>query len=430
MLAHFERHLSDLIAARWSEEWETAARAAIVEAGGLAAKLPRRARRSLGIFPTPPRLAKAAGRKLSGIVGAGECVADPTVGLGDLLLPLLASFRPESDFADTIEKASDQFCGHDIRPDLVQLARLRLLLATRLRFFQHEPVSRTLVRSAFRRITVRQVNANSPLDLSWKHIILNPPFNQTQYPRNLAWSSGRGTIAATIAMLSLEHVALNTKGMLSAILPESLRSGPRYRAWRETVQSLPLELTEAPTSRLPFSGEADIHVYILQAAAGHGHQPSRQSELKSGSLGRAYEVRIGPVVPHRDPTRGHDALELDSRMLAARAKGITLSAKAAATLPKKRRLSRIFQGPILVIPRTSRPEQRPRLRAVVVSSREGFHIENHLIVVSSGRTASLRHLARYLRSDKVSSWMNRRSRLRHISATILRQLPLAPRNAD
>jgi hypothetical protein len=125
------------------------------------------------------------------------------------------------------------------------------------------------------------------------------------------------------------------------------------------------------------------------------------------------------VVPYRDACRGVLCLYLDAP-----------SAPRWGTVRKitsqRRYRGRTFAAPLVVVRRTSRPGDRHRAVATLVSGGTQIAIENHLIVLSpqDGTLRSCRHLVRVLRSPRTTHWLNQRIRCRHLTVTSLSDLPM------
>ena len=90
-----------------------------------------------------------------------------------------------------------------------------------------------------------------------------------------------------------------------ALLPDALRSGARYQRWRDAVES---RTTILDISLLmQFSPTIDIDVFLLalrvdeepQQSIAWWTEPSGQKMVRD-----LFHIRVGTVVPHRDPEVG------------------------------------------------------------------------------------------------------------------------------
>src|SRR5690606_19593301 len=96
-----------------------------------------------------------------------------------------------------------------------------------------------------------------------------------------------------------------TNSHILAIIPDSLRSGPRYRAWRSFVNMKSSLLSVRPHSQ--FDKWTDIHVShihlkVSTTDSGLEWHPPSHDHITLGSLSK---VSVGPVVDYRSDHKGH-----------------------------------------------------------------------------------------------------------------------------
>jgi hypothetical protein len=174
-----------------------------------------------------------------------------------------------------------------------------------------------------------------------------------------------------------------------------------------------------------FDAWTDIDVFLLggRAQTGGGEAtwwPTAPAGTAMTTVGDEFEVRVGPVVPHRDPTDGHESPYL-------RARDLPLSGEHRPGDVRLHHPGRRFSPPLVVVRRTSRPEvARSRLTATLIRGRESVLVENHLLVcVPRDRTLkSCQRLMEVLTDKRTSEWLDQRLRCRHLTVRALRDVVL------
>lgn len=340
---------------------------------------------------------------------------DPACGCGDLLLAAAARLPVRPDLAHTLAEWGAVLRGIDQVPEFIEVARQRLVLLALSRGAR--PSGRAVdPDAAFAGLKVADSLSDS-VDLADAGLILlNPPYGQRTAPRGCAFASGLLTEAAIWIDEVADKMTVGTH--LAAILPDVLRSGSRYARWRQRVEErLHIESVE-PFGQ--FDALTDVDVFGFRAQ--RVERPSRgwPSRRPAGpTLGDVSVVTVGPVVPHRDPQNGPRVAFVTARDLPA----------TGTYIPNRvRRYSgRVFTPPFLVVRRTSRPTQtRPRLNPVLIGGDGPVAVENHLLVLipEKQNAAACRRLALQLQEPAITAWLNRRIRLRHMTVTALREVPL------
>ncbi len=341
---------------------------------------------------------------------------DPACGAGDLLLRWSDRLPIESTLAETLDSWGRLLCGIDREAEFVRLARARLVLAASLRT---PALGNTRdLRSYFPSITQgcgvgRLLEGDFP---SW--VLLNPPFGTVRAPD--WYDIGTGQVSQAAVFISAWLAGAASGARLVALLPDVLRTGSRYRAWRETLEAGASIQSIQPLGQ--FDVDADIDVFLISLRRGKQSkaQPSwwpSPPSLDLSGLGR-WTVSCGPVVPRRHAERGPM-----HRFLSASNAG---PARTTTPPPHERRAfdGTVFTPPFVVIKRTSRPGQRPRARAVAVEGVQSVAVENHLIVLrpESGGLDECERLVRVLESEAVSEWLDSRLGGRHLSTLALEEL--------
>jgi len=392
---------------------------------GEASTLLRRAisltsRRDAGCFFTSAELAD---RLLEGTAPAAwATIADPACGAGDLLLAAARHLPLQRGVRSTLRAWGRLLVGRDLDDELVRTARARLALLASARHERRATLDeRELARllPGIRRGDGQAVDFDRPVLM-----LLNPPYGST-LTGNTGWGRGRLGRAAIFTADVVER--LPDQSELLAILPDVLRSGSNYRNWRAHLSRL-LRI-ETMDLHGQFDAWTDIDVFILRATI----EPKRSSPAEwqpseapsSVRLGDLVEVRVGPVVPHRDPDTGPRSPYIEAHDLPL---GGRFGADAAR---RRHHPGRRFQPPFVAVRRTSRPDQtQPRALGVLVEGTEPVLVENHLLVCQpiDERALSCGELLDVLADPVTSAWLDARIRCRHLTVRALRDVPMPGTN--
>ncbi|WP_120338719.1 N-6 DNA methylase [Cryobacterium soli] len=365
----------------------------------LRALIPVKDLRAAGVFFTGPELAERLWSPTLSSLTETSIVVDPACGAGDLL------FLPAAHLSRMHPRASitNQIRGADLEDSFLRTARARLRSVHRnedfshfiLRDFLHSP---DVVRDA-------------------SHVVMNPPFFATTAPDTCDWAAGKVNSAALFAMQAAESMAPGSR--LLAILPDVLRSGARYAKWRSRLSGLGQLIRVQALGQ--FDQQTDVHVFVLEMIIGAPNfdgvtaakwMASASSPVKVSDL---FEVRVGPVVPHRDPESGPSSLYLTTKNLASRSH------------PHQRRQynGKLYNGPMVLVSRTSRPGQLPRARATLWLDAAPVAVENHLILLMplDQEVATCLRLRDVLSDQRTSDYLDERIRCRHLTVGSVREIP-------
>ena len=195
--------------------------------------VPLRTRRDAGIFFTNGALAERVAERLGPILGTGAAVVDPACGAGNLLLAS-AKYLPRGvDLQHTLAIWSSLLFGHDLHPEFVRAAQLRLALL--VQSLHPESSSRLGSRDAYEAFTgVRIGDALAQNALpSNACFAVNPPFGHMLAPSDCRWARGKIQVAAWFLDQILDRAVGGQQ--VVAVLPDVLRSGSRYRKWRDSI---------------------------------------------------------------------------------------------------------------------------------------------------------------------------------------------------
>lgn len=363
--------------------------------------LPLAERRRLGAFFTPHGL----GDELADPLRAARhpvTLVDPCCGAGDLLLA--AARALEGPVRRGV--ASADLVGVDTVAEFSQVARIRFEL---------------LVHTAGLEVAGRFGVGDGPAipDLEdATHVLLNPPFAAVPSHENCEWASGKVSGAADFLARTVGRFRPGVE--VWAILPDVLRSGARYRRWRAFIEAR-LDI-DTPELKGRFDRWTDVDVFILRGRVRAIADASARGEwvrtTEGPTVGDHFEVSVGPLVDYRSPVEGPAAPYLGAKDFPAW--------DTIARVERTRRFAgRLHRGPVVVVPRTSRPGEPYRARAAVVTDPRGVAVENHLLVLRPrrGGVAECRRLLRRLRSPDVNDWLDGVIRCRHLTVGALASIP-------
>jgi hypothetical protein len=251
-------------------------------------------------------------------------------------------------------------------------------------------------------------------------VLLNPPFNLIDIDED--WKKGRGSAAAVFVMSIIRGAPDGTR--LAAILPDVLRSGSSYEAWRREVAR------RATIDRVEIVGRfdqwTDVDVFVLRLRIGESADfADWPSPKRRTVLGNTNSVRVGSVVPHRH----RDDTGVRPRVRYATPGTLPPGAVIdACELPLRGFAGHTAMPPFVGVRRTSSPGDRHRLVASVVIGSEPVAVENHLLVVKpiEATVERCHEVAARLREPEVATWLNKRLRCRHLTVAAVREIPWEP----
>lgn len=348
--------------------------------------VPRAERRVRGTYFTSSALAASLWADALDSITAGSIIVDPACGAGDLLIPA-AEHVSASSLGNVVVRACD------IDEDLTRVATARLRQALETDSSLVEGIAADFM-----------ADTTSLADAT--HVVLNPPFVPILAAES--WGSGNVNSAALFAIRAL--AAMRHGARLLAVLPDVLRSGSRYGAWRASVQRLGA-INSIRTLDV-FDDHADIHVFTIDITVGDTkHAATWPGQTPAGPTLRDFaHVRVGPVVPHRDPEEGQLCTYITARSLAS---GESLERKFAG---------RKERGPLVLVNRTSRPGER-RVRTHLWTGTDEVAVENHLLVVVPKDGVTCSEIVAVLDSSSASGFLDERIRCRHLTVQALSEIP-------
>jgi hypothetical protein len=371
-------------------------------------------RRAIGAFFSSPPIADAVASNLARVLRRNSLVIDPTCGIGDLLLSYAMRLEVRSTLAETLEDWGHQLAGFDTRAELVQLCKARLCLLARARGQFIEEIDAL---HAFPLIQPRDMFARESLDIlaSADGVLFNPPFGKVKWPEKLDWSAGE--INAAAIFLDKLTASIKPSAAISAVLPEVLRCGARYKHFRTMLAERGFAGTFQVRGK--FDNWADVDVFTcLLVHSDNQCEIWRGDTVSVPTVEQCFEVRVGTVVPHRDPENGKAKLYICAKTTPAWNEGFRPTARRGFE-------SRTFQPPFVAIRRTSSPSDRDRAVATLVVGTKPVLVENHLLVAlpKDESLESCRDLLALLRAPGTNDWLNRLMRCRHLTTGIIKSLP-------
>lgn len=377
--------------------------------------------REAGAFFTNPGLADRLVGPIIDSVKQGATTADPACGVGDLLLACARRLPVSEDLGETLTSWGQKLEGKDLYPQFVRATKLRLLLLAVSRGATAHS-SAPNINDTFPGIRVGDSLKVRSLVPSTTFLLLNPPYTKVQAPAGCAWGSGSISQAAMFVERCAQRGSPGTK--MRAILPDVLRAGSNYKKWRHRMEDF------ASIDSVEFGGRfdalTDVDVFMAELTLGRPHEGGGTDWWEAapfrlapqGTVGDRFDVRVGPVVPHRDPLRGASYPYLHARGLP--------SWTSMAAGPELRRFpGTTFLPPFVVVRRTSRPGDKHRATATIITGDRPVAVENHLIVLKPKQNSlqDCDRLLHSLRLQETNDWLNERIRCRHLTVGALRSLP-------
>ncbi len=366
------------------------------------------AKKALGAFFTPDEMATELCAGASGRIQAGAPTIDPAIGDGQLLLAAAAHLPTRNTLDATMEAWGKVLYGGDIEASFVHAARKRLIAAAAKRVGEHAPKDVPL--DWLPGIRLQDFAAREDLG-EFDVFLLNPPFTHER-AKALKWASGKVNTAAVFVHRIAEHATPGSA--VSAILPDVLRSGSRYEAWRKSIDHLMPSSSISPWGA--FDDDTGVDVFLGDFQVGHSG-PSRAWTPPPGEshrLEQSFNLKVGPLVDYRAPKEGKVVRYLDRDWI------------RDGTIHKRKFRGPLIDGPFVTVHRTSAPRDTPRLRARTMAESGSYAVENHLITVKprSGQLRDCERLVKWMQTKSIREWVNERAACRHLTIRLLRNLPL------
>ncbi|MCA4419406.1 N-6 DNA methylase [Acinetobacter baumannii] len=374
--------------------------------------------REAGSFFTGQILATATVKAFPSAVTFDSIILDPTCGAGNLLIECSRMLGVEKNLSSTLKKWGKVLWGFDIHESFIESTKLRLVIEA-LRRGVNKDCSIEDALSFFINIQVKDVLTLTKNDVSEvTHAILNPPFSIWPSPNKYYWKSGKINAAGIV----FDHfLRIFPEGcFFSAILPDVLRSGSRYNLFRDFC-SLKSDAICQIWGR--FNKKTDVDVFILSGKILDEENNKKivwqESFGEYIPLSDNFEVRTGPLVAYRDPEVGPEYPYFHSKN--------TPSWQIITQANERRKFNgTVISPPFIIIKRTSSPGDKYRATASLIDMNEMVAVENHMIIIKpkSNSIGECKKLMKILRSKSTNEFLNSRIRLRHLTAQVIKDIPL------
>lgn len=371
--------------------------------------------RENGIFFTGNTLSIEACRKLTNITSKSK-ILDPTCGNGNLLVSILDKLPKKKSLRDTITIWGKILYGFDLFPEFIETAKLRIIREA-LKNCKIIDITdiielKTLLSNIQQGNIFEQRNTLEIIT----HILMNPPF--VYQKATTTWASGKINSAALIFDFCISNIQDSTQ--IAAILPNVLKSGTRYGKWRNRIGSM-IENLELSFDTL-FDKNTNVDVFILSGIKRmniNNHWPI--NEINNYSISSYFDISVGPYVPHRAKHEGKEFLYIKPLNIpiwkTINVNSIEKTVHFDGT---------VVQPPFLVIRRTSSPKDKNRASASIIVGRKDVVVENHLIICKpkDNTIETCQKLLNYLKSNYINDYLNKNIRCRHITVSILKEIPV------
>lgn len=355
--------------------------------------------------------------KLVPHVKPDQIVMDPTCGIGDLLIGYAATLPLGESLCETISNWGLVLAGLDLDPELVRLAKARIVAFARIK--GNFTDSLESVDDAFPLIKSGNFFSDFAELKRPSAFLFNPPFVATNSPTELTWASGLVNNAAVFLAKLIQEK--RPEAPISAILPEVLRSGTRYKRFREHIASAGVSGDVEMLGRFDRWTDVDVFSTLLHSSIEPKLWVPKIESPNGAVVGDFFSVNVGPVVPHRHPNKGQW-----SRFICAK----TTPRWNLSFEPKlnRRFKGKLFRPPFVVVRRTSSPSDNDRAVATVVTGKKDVAVENHLLVLTpaSHRLEACVNLALQLKEKSTTSFLNKAIRCRHLTTGVVSQIPYRP----
>ena len=344
-------------------------------------------------------------------------IIDPACGAGDLLVAAAKGLPVFETVAKTLKVWGQQLAGFDVNSSFIETTKVRLAMLAVQRVGDDPGIRSLNLEALFPNIKAGDGAAKWNLTRAVSTVVVNPPFAHVMASKGCKWSNGRTSHAAIFIERCLEESVVG--GHIAAILPDVLRTGSRYAAWRKRVEQSSKKLEIEVVGQ--FDQFTDVDVFILKIDVGEssGEHGWGLPESRGGQLLRdLFNIHVGPVVPFRLTNKGswrpyaHSDVLPPWKIVNEFAENIRFTGKT-------------YKPPFVLVRRTSKSNYKQRCIGTVVTGSEELAIENHLLILQpkDGKLQTCRLLLDLLQLPETSDWKNKRIRCRHLTVGSIGDLP-------
>lgn len=385
--------------------------------------IPIRILRDNGAFFTNTKLAKKLIATIQNQLVDGAFVTDLACGTGNLLTACAYHLPITGNVDDTLELWGKYLAGMDLFDEFIRATKARLALVA-LERGTNSSSGKICLEEAFPQIKIGDAFEQTELVAKAECIPLNPPFTTTSASSDCEWATGKVSTAAVMLERCVRHA--KSGAQIVAILPEVLRTGSHYLRWRRTIESM-ARVQSVEVVGL-FDAWTDVDVFILRLTVGQSHdkptddwwRSNQKIKVRDTRVADLFDVRVGPVVPYRDPHLGKWYPYIHAHELP-----VWKAVHVDDSFSHRRFLGTTFVPPFVVLRRTSRPGDKHRAVATVIRGKRAVAVENHLVVLKP-KHDSLKlcmDALEKLRHSDTSVWLNERIRCRHLTVSSIGEIP-------
>lgn len=379
-------------------------------------------RKEAGIFFTGTSLAENVAIRLSDSLSRGSTIFDPACGAGNLLIGCARYLPRGNTLMETLSIWDKKIAGCDLHPSFIHAAKLRLILLAATYHALEDITPLPDPNSVLKQLIIKDSLQNQQKLSSAGCIVVNPPFGHTVAPKDCLWSNGKIQLAGLFIAKLLQNAPDGQR--IVAILPDVLRSGTRYKRWRQMVIQNCYSLNIETVGK--FDNQTDVDVFILDGVKGKtttlgivDWNLTESSNPSDPKIRDYFDVHVGTVVPHRHSESGESYPYIHARSIK--------DWKTVNGIGERRKfLGYVFNPPFVVVRRTSSPSDKHRCIGAIINEKTSVAVENHLIVLlpKDKSFKTCQKLVSVLDSPFVTDWLNSRIRCRHLTVSAFREIPL------
>lgn len=373
--------------------------------------------RELGSFFTGQSLATKLVSLFQFPITNASIILDPACGAGNLLIECSRHLSVRKSLKSTLRLWGKILYGYDINASFIEAAKLRLII---------EAISRGSIKDCsydeainlLKNIKVKDALLTQSSEISKiTHLLMNPPFISVESPQKNYWKLGKVNLAGVFVDHFTRIMPIGTE--ISAILPEVLRSGSRYIGFRDFINA---HLSGGITKWGRFNTKTDVDVFLIYGKSSKSDSKKHiffSEEKSTQVLSTLCNICIGPLVAYRDPLIGNSYPYFH-------AKNSTPWQILSESTERRNFSGKVIRPPFVLVKRTSSPNDNFRAVATIIDCKEDVAVENHMIVMQpiNGTLQECEKLMGILKSKKTNDFLNERIRLRHLTVSAIKEIPI------